>query len=160
MVHIVFNSSYFIEITNEFNQIILSPKEKVTESVFLEYVLCDSRFTCQVLITAVRSKHIHPTRMYKIGKAEFLYRGRQMNYRQINSSIDEITRCRKMRLHCKRAEVMSKGIAATLFFTRQGREGKWKVFLTADTKSSFVKLMEIYRIRWSMEVFFKEAKQL
>lgn len=160
MVHIVFNSSYFIEITNEFNQIILSPKEKVTESVSLEYVLCDSRFTCQALITAVRSKHIHPTGMYKIMKAEFLYRGRQMNYREINSSIDEITRCRKMRLHCKRAEVMSDGIAATLFFTRQGREGKWKVFLTADTKSSFVKLMEIYRIRWSMEVFFKEAKQL
>jgi hypothetical protein len=52
------------------------------------------------------------------------------------------------------------GIAVTLFFTRQGKGGKWKVFLTTDTKLSFVKLMEIYQIRWSIEVFFKEAKQL
>ena len=126
----------------------------------LDYVLCDSWFTCQALITAVRSKHIHLIGMYKIVKAKFLYRGRQMNYRQINSSIDEITRCRKMRLHYKRAEVMLDGIAVTLFFTRQGKGGKWKVFLTTDTKLSFVKLMEIYRIRWSIEVFFKEGKQL
>jgi hypothetical protein len=126
----------------------------------IDYVLCDSWFTCQALITAVRSKHIHLIGMYKIVKAKFLYRGRQMNYRQINNSIDEITRCRKMRLHYKRAEVKLEGIPVTLFFTRQGKGGKWKVFLTTDTKLSFVKLMEIYQIRWSIEVFFKEAKQL
>ncbi len=92
--------------------------------------------------------------MYKIVKAKFLYQGKQMNYREIQSSIDEITRCRKLRLHYKRAEVMLEGIAVTLFFTRQGKGGKWKVFLTTDTKLSFVKLMEIYQIRWSIEVFF------
>jgi hypothetical protein len=86
--------------------------------------------------------------------------GKQMNYRHINNSIDEITRCRKLKLHCKDAEVMLEGIVVTLFFTRQGNGGKWKVFLTTDTRLSFVQLIEIYRIRWSIEVFFKEAKQL
>ncbi|MDN5290667.1 MAG: hypothetical protein PWQ06_906 [Anaerophaga sp.] len=126
----------------------------------IDYVLCDSWFTCQALITAVRSKHIHLIGMYKIVKAKFRYRGKLMNYRQINNSIDEITRCRKLRLHYKRAEVMLDGIAVTLFFTRQGKGGKWKVLLTTDTKLSFVQLMEIYQLRWSIEVFFKEAKQL
>jgi IS4 transposase len=126
----------------------------------IDYVLCDSWFTCQALITAVRSEQIHLIGMYKIVKAKFLYRGKLMNYRQINNSINEITRCRKMRLHYKRADVLLDGIPVTLFFTRQGKGGKWKVFLTTDTKLSFVKLIEIYQIRWSIEVFFKETKQL
>ena len=126
----------------------------------IDYVLCDSWFTCQALITAVRSEQIHLIGMYKIVKAKFLYRGKLMNYRQINNSINEITRCKKMRLHYKRADVLLDGIPVTLFFTRQGKGGKWKVFLTTDTKLSFVKLIEIYRIRWSIEVFFKETKQL
>ena len=32
--------------------------------------------------------------------------------------------------------------------------------ITTDTKLKFVKAIEIYSIRWSIEVFFKEAKQL
>ncbi|MBP8945428.1 MAG: transposase [Paludibacteraceae bacterium] len=126
----------------------------------IDYVLCDSWFTCQALITAVRSKNVHLIGMYRIVKAKFLYRGKLMNYKQINSSIKEITRCRKMRLHYKRADVLLDGMPVTLFFSRQGKRGKWKVFLTTDTKLSFVKLMELYQIRWSIEVFFKETKQL
>ena len=126
----------------------------------IDYVLCDSWFTCQALIRVVRSKNVHLIGMYRIVKAKFLYRGKLMNYKQINSSIKEITRCRKMRLHYKRADVLLDGMPVTLFFSRQGKRGKWKVFLTTDTKLSFVKLMELYQIRWSIEVFFKETKQL
>ncbi len=42
----------------------------------------------------------------------------------------------------------------------EGRKGKWRVFITTGTRLSFIKLMEIYQIRWTVEVFFKEAKQL
>ena len=56
----------------------------------------------------------------------------------------------------------------TLFFSRQGTNGKWRVILTTDTRLSFIKLAEIYQIRWllsgveiwTVEVFNKEAKQL
>ena len=112
----------------------------------IDYVLCDSWFTCKALITAVRSKHIHLIGMYKIVKAKFLYQGKQMNYREIQSSIDKITRCRKMKLHYKRAEVMLDGIAVTLFFTRQGKRGKWKVFLTTDTTVSMSLYFTVFSI--------------
>ena len=46
------------------------------------------------------------------------------------------------------------------FFSRKGKNGKWKTFLSTDTKLSFIKMLEIYAIRWSIEVFFKESKQL
>ncbi len=47
-----------------------------------------------------------------------------------------------------------------LFFSKQGKNGKWKVLVCTDTSLSFIKMIEIYQIRWTIEVFFKEAKQL
>jgi len=40
-----------------------------------------------------------------------------------------------------------------------GRSHKWHLLLTTDLDLSFIKLMEIYETRWSIEVFFKESKQ-
>ncbi len=34
------------------------------------------------------------------------------------------------------------------------------MFLCTDTKLSFIKMIEIYQVRWTIEVFFKESKQL
>jgi len=65
-----------------------------------------------------------------------------------------------MNLYYKTARVVYNGMPVTLFFSRIGTKGDWKVILTTDTKLSFIQLIEIYLIRWSIEVFFKEAKQL
>ena len=35
----------------------------------------------------------------------------------------------------------------------------WALFLTTDTGLSMSKMLEIYAMRWSIEVYFKEAKQ-
>lgn len=35
----------------------------------------------------------------------------------------------------------------------------WALFLTTDTRLSTSKMLEIYALRWSIEVYFKEAKQ-
>lgn len=132
----------------------------VFHSIAIDYVLCDSWFTCQALITAVRSHNVHLIGMYKFIATKFKYQTKMLNYKQINASIKGVTRCRRMKLQYKRADVMLGDIPVTLFFSRQGNNGKWKVILTTDTKLSFVKLIEIYQIRWSVEVFFKECKQL
>ena len=36
---------------------------------------------------------------------------------------------------------------------------KWRVFISTDTTLTFVKMMEIYSIRWTIEVMFRELKQ-
>jgi len=51
-------------------------------------------------------------------------------------------------------------IPLTLFFSRRGKRGDWKVFLTTDTSLGFIKLIEHYQVRWTIEVFNKEAKGL
>jgi hypothetical protein len=42
---------------------------------------------------------------------------------------------------------------------RQVGKKDWVVFLTLDTTMEATKILELYAIRWSIEVYFKEAKQ-
>ena len=47
-----------------------------------------------------------------------------------------------------------------LFFTRTHGHTKVRLLASTDLKLSFLKAYQIYAIRWTIEVFFKESKQL
>jgi len=47
-----------------------------------------------------------------------------------------------------------------VFLSKRGVNGAWHTIITTNTKLSFKKTMKIYSTRWTIEVFFKEAKQL
>ena len=46
-----------------------------------------------------------------------------------------------------------------LFISRFPGQKKWRVFVSTDTSISYVKMVEIYSIRWTIEVMFRECKQ-
>jgi hypothetical protein len=98
--------------------------------------------------------------MYKIPKTKFNYMGDMLTHSQIRNKLGKVKRCRKLRLYYKEALVDYNGVPIKMFFSRQGTNGKWRVFITTDTELSFIRMIEIYQIRWTVEVFFKEAKQL
>jgi hypothetical protein len=52
------------------------------------------------------------------------------------------------------------GMKVKIFITKRGVNGAWHTILSTDTSLTFIKAMEIYNTRWTIEVFFKEAKQL
>jgi len=128
--------------------------------ISIDYVLCDSWFTCSSLLTAVRGKGSHLIGMYKIVKTKFEYRGKKLSYKQILLLAGKEKRCKSTKLYYKTARVIYDGMPVMLFFSKVGTGGDWKVILTTDTKLSFLQTIEIYQIRWSVEVFFKETKQL
>jgi hypothetical protein len=132
----------------------------VLHGIIPDYVLCDSWFTCASLIAAVRQKGSHLIGMYKIVTTKFDYLGKKLSYKQILHLASKEKRCKKTKLYYKTARVLYNDIPVTLFFSKVGINGDWKVILTTDTKLSFIKTIEIYQIRWSIEIFFKEAKQL
>lgn len=103
---------------------------------------------------------VHLIGMYKIPKTKFSYLGQMLTHSQIRNALGKAKRCRKLRFQYKQAEVDYNGVPIKMFFSRQGNNGKWKVFITTDTSLSFIKMIEIYQIRWSVEVFFRETKQL
>ena len=132
----------------------------VSRCLKIDYVLVDSWFTCDGLIQAVVRHGIHLIGMYKIAKTKFLYQGKMTGYSDINKRITNSIRCRSLGLYYKRADVMYGDLRLTLFFSRRGKRGDWKVLLTTDTSLNFIKLIEHYQVRWTIEVFNKEAKGL
>jgi predicted nucleic acid-binding Zn finger protein len=135
----------------------------VSQGVKIDYVLMDSWFTCQQFIDAVRKvkkQNIHLIGMYKTPKTKFGYSGKELTHKQIRNILGKPKRCRSLRLYYKEAVVSYKGKPMKLYFSKQGKNGKWKVFISTDTELSFIRMIEIYQTRWSIEVFFKETKQL
>ncbi len=135
----------------------------ISQGIKVDYVLMDSWFTCEAFISAVRKvkkRTVHLIGMYKIPRTRFEYLGSQLTYSQIRNMLGKPKRCRKLKLYYKETIVGYNGQPLKMFFSRQGKNGKWRVFITTDTELSFIRMIEIYQIRWSIEVFFKEAKQL
>lgn len=50
-------------------------------------------------------------------------------------------------------------VRINLFFVKMGKCNSWKLLITTDLAMGFQKLMDVYQIRWSIEVFFRESKQ-
>ncbi len=46
-----------------------------------------------------------------------------------------------------------------MFFCKNSKRGKWHLLTTTNTRLGIKKTYQIYSIRWSIEVFFKETKQ-
>ena len=128
----------------------------ISQGFKVDYVLMDSWFTCEAFIDAVRrvkTQNLHLIGMYKFCKTRFDYSGQQLTHKQIRNILGKAKRCRKLGFHYKETVVDYKGKPLKIFFSRQGRNGKWKVFVTTDTDLSFIQMIEIYQIRWSIEVF-------
>jgi predicted nucleic acid-binding Zn finger protein len=135
----------------------------ITQGVKVDYVLMDSWFTCDVFIKTVRKvkkQTVHLIGMYKTPRTRFDYSGQKLTHSQIRNILGKAKRCRSLRLQYKEALVDYNGQPLKMFFSRQGKNGKWKVFITTDTELSFIRMIEVYQIRWTVEVFFREAKQL
>ena len=135
----------------------------ISQGFMVDYVLMDSWFTCEAFINAVLSvkkQTVHLIGMYKIAKTKFLFKNGMYTHKQIRNMTGKPKRCRKLGFYYTEALVDFKGKPIKLFFSKHGKNGKWKVFLCTDTQLSFIKMIEIYQTRWTIEVFFKESKQL
>ncbi len=132
-------------------------KRAISQGFNADYLLMDSWFTCEAFIDAVlkiKRHTVHLMGMYKFAKTKFEYNGQAYTYSQLRNKLGKFKRCRKLRLHYKEALVIYKGSQVKLFFSRQGKNGKWKVFITTNTTLSFIKMIQIYQTRWTIEVFF------
>ena len=69
-------------------------------------------------------------------------------------------RCRKLGYYYHHYSTEIDGLKVAVFLVKRGQNGKWHTLITTDSKLKFLKAIEVYSIRWSIEVFFKEAKQL
>lgn len=139
------------------NMIVSAIKSGITA----DYVLADSWFTCWELVKITLEKQMHYIGMFSKVKTLFLYNKKKYSYKAIRKlNRKNIKRNRKYNLYYIRVVVQWNEQNVVLYFTRKGKSGNWKTIINTDLSSNFNKTIEIYQLRWSIEVFFKEAKQL
>ncbi|GHT70536.1 hypothetical protein FACS189455_0410 [Bacteroidia bacterium] len=136
----------------------------ITQGIRFDYLLVDSWFTCYELVHFIVTRRMgcHFLGMIKAGKTLYGWGGKQLTSSQI---VDELRRKRKTKrsklLSCFYGEAMVdfKGMQVKLFFCKTSHKGKWHGLMTTNTRLSFEEAYKIYSTRWTIEVFFKEAKQ-
>jgi len=149
--------------TSKVESLIKMLKRVVGQGLAIDYVLMDSWFTCKAVMDAiadVKKQSIHFIGMYSKVHTKFGYKGSYYTYKQLINKLGKAHRCKKLKLQYKQAVVTYEGRKVKLYMSKQGRNGKWRIFISSDISLTFVKMLETYQIRWSVEVLFKETKQL
>jgi len=136
-------------------------KRAIEKGIVAQYVLTDSWFTCWELVKTTMDNGLHYIGMFSIWKTKFTFRAKQMTYKEIRKYYrKQIKRNKRFNLYYIRTVVEWNDTKVVLYQIRKGKNGHWKVLLSTDLTSNFRQTLETYQIRWSIEVFFKESKQM
>lgn len=130
-----------------------------------DYVLIDSWFFCFELLkklSTLKNGAIKLVSMVKINNQKFFdcKANKELPVKSILHRYEKESKtCKKLKAKYIKVTCKYKGIRVNLFYVKMGRSGNWHLLLTTNLDLSFIDLMEVYQIRWSIEVFFKECKQ-
>ena len=143
---------------------ILMIKRALKNGFKFEYILTDSWFFCGKLLQAVVAldKSINLVSMAKIGKAKYtvLPDNKNLAPKQIIQLYKRRAKTnRKYKAKYIKLQATYQDVRVVLFLINIGKGENWRLLVSTDLNIGFNKLMEVYKIRWTIEVFFKEAKQ-
>jgi len=139
-------------------------KRAVKNGLMATYVLMDTWFVGEHMIKSIRSIKngvMHVLGMCKMDMRKFTVYGKEMNSAQITTKYGR-KNCKYSRKYKSQYLIVVgdyKGVKVKLFYIKYHNAQRWTLLLTTDLTLSFVKAMEFYQIRWSIEVLFKECKQ-
>ncbi len=138
------------------------------------YVLSDAWFGCKENILCCLENKLVGIFQMKRGNLAYEYRGRSYTASQLYTLVQRRMRPSNHRARYKTASlVVSLNLATEpsqpahwvevrLVFSapvRARSADTWVVFLCTDVTLSDAKILEVYALRWSIEVYFKEIKQ-
>lgn len=139
-------------------------KRAVKNGLIASYVLMDSWFTNDYMIKSIREIKkgaMHVLGMCRIDRRKYCVEGKEMNSSQIIARYSRRRKrySRKYKSHYFTLVADYKGEKVKLFYIKYGKAKKWSLLLSTDLSLKFVEAIELYQIRWTIEVFFKECKQ-
>ena len=152
----------FKELNSKKNDIIVQMFKRINQrKIFVDYILIDSWFTTTTLIAKFMqtNKSINVIGMYKYN-SKVIIGDKEKTIKQLRNSKKGIKRSRLTGFYYMSFVGEINGLTVKIFLTRKGKNGAWHTIISTDTSLSFNRMIEVYNIRWSIEVFFKEAKQL
>lgn len=140
-------------------------KRAVKRGFIATYVLADSWFINDIFIKGITSGKntgkLHVLGMCKMDSRKYSLQNHLLNSHQIITRKEhrQAKYSRKHKSHYIPVVAQYKGTPVKLFYIRYRNAKSWTLILTTDLHLSFVKALELYQIRWTIEVLFKECKQ-
>jgi len=138
------------------------------------HVLADAWFGCKENIACCLANNLVGIFQMKRGNLNYQYQGRNYTAGQLYAKVQRRMQPRNRHARYKTASLTVKINLATaddqpaqwvevrLVFSapvRAKSADTWVVFLCTDVKLSEAKILQVYALRWSIEVYFKEIKQ-
>ena len=130
-----------------------------------DYVLTDSWFFCKKILDVVidLGRSIDLISMAKIGRAKYriISDNKFRTPHEIIALYNRKNGHNSRKYKAKYIELIAEyqGIKVKIFLIKFGTYGTWRMLVTTDLQLSFTRIIEIYKIRWTIEVFFRECKQ-
>ena len=145
------------------DQLLTMIRTAISKGIRFDYLLVDSWFVNDVLISFILKRKIkcHLLGMAKMGNVRYDFNGQSYTAKELvekQKRNKKTRRSRKLNVWYSFADVHYKGNHIRLFFCKTTHRGNWNVLLTTNNDLEFEETYRIYSIRWSIEVFFKEAK--
>ena len=150
-------------------------KEALAKGIVASHVLVDAWFTSPKFFQGVRHLNLHAVGRLKNGTTRYLYEGKWLSLAQLYHALkgklikDPALGCpvTAISITCRNGVegiiVFVKGYkepeAETVAGARRNPEPKWAAIFSTDPTLSAREVVKKYILRWSIEVFFKEAKQ-
>lgn len=133
----------------------------VKRKIPVDYILTDTWFTSVGLLKKLRGicSSTHVLGMYR-HNSKIEVKSKVKTISQLKKQTAKPKRCRKFKYYYHHYIAEIDGLKVAVFISKRGQNGKWHTLISTDTTLKFAKAIEVYGIRWSIEVFFKEAKQL
>ena len=141
-------------------------KDAIRVHIPFDYLLVDSWFVCTELVDFVYMSHkkFHLLGMAKMGNTKYKTESNDgLTAKAILNGLKKsksVKYSRRYRCHHSTVDVTIGERKVRLFFCRRGKNEKWRLLLTTDLSIDFMRAYEIYAMRWSIEVFFSDAKRL
>ena len=138
------------------------------------YVLADAWFGCKENIQACREHGLIGIFQMKRGNLYYQYRGSNYTASQLYVKVQRRMRSNNKKARYKTAALVVKmnletrdrkperWVKVQLVFSapvRETRPETWVLFLCTDLTMREERILKIYALRWSVEVYFKEIKQ-
>ena len=141
-------------------------KRAIKRGFHADYVLTDSWFCNLELIKLITRLHekcnINLLTMAKMGATRYRLTSNKRFYNAQELVVKFERKAISARSHKSKyikVPVTYGDVRINLFFVKMGKCNSWKLLITTDLTMGFQKLMDVYQIRWSIEIFFRESKQ-
>ena len=130
--------------------------------IFASYALMDSWFTQPPLIQAIGHRGLQVIGMVKNDKKRYMVNGNRIDLKALYAAAPPIEGKNRHILRCIRTRLVSvEPIPVQVVFVRhRSKKKEWLAILSTDLTLTPQEVINIYQMRWDIEVFFKCAKSL